>query len=284
MKVILNVDDLGMHPAVARAAQVLFEKGLVTSASVVANGPDVESAVRLNAEGVGIGVHLDIVRGRPVGHWQERSSIVDGRGVFLGSEERLFARYVEGRVEHEHVESEWTAQIKRVMDLGIQPTHLSSHGNVHAWPTLTRMAGDLAVRHGIGWLRTPDECSHISRLDMSAYREKFLNVCGLFGRRTAGVSWPDTVWGMDEPLGKFTADRFAGWARKRLGTLGPDGIIEICCRPGETVAGDQAISSAYDPTSIAAVWRDHLASMEDSESWFAAFKELGLELTNFGKL
>ena len=67
MKVIMNVDDLGVHPAVARAALALSEKGLVTSASVVANGPDVESAVRLQAEGVSIGVHLDIVRGRPGG-------------------------------------------------------------------------------------------------------------------------------------------------------------------------------------------------------------------------
>jgi len=204
--------------------------------------------------------------------------------VFLGSEERLFARFIEGGVDHGHVESEWTEQIRRVMDLGIQPTHLSSHGNIHAWPTLTRMAGDLAARHGIGWLRTPDDCSHISRLDMSAYREKFLNVCGLFGRRTAGVSWPDTVWGMDEPLGEFTADSFAEWAGRRLGTMEPDGILEICCRPGETVVGDEAISSEYDPTSIAAVWRDHLAAMEDSETWLGAFKDLGLELVSFGKL
>jgi hypothetical protein len=50
------------------------------------------------------------------------------------------------------------------------------------------------------------------------------------------------------------------------------------------VAGDQAIPSAYDPTTIAAVWRDQSAALEDSAAWFGAFEELGLTLAKFGEL
>jgi len=230
---------------------------------------------------VDIGIHLDILRGRPVHHWQELSTLVDERGVFLGSAMRLFARYAEGRVKHEQVEAEWRAQIERGLDLGVRPTHLSSQGNVHAWPTLTRMAGDLAARYKIRWLRTPDECSEVSRLDLSASRMKFLNVCGLFDRKTSGVSWPALAWGLDAGRGDFTPDLFAARVRRAADILGPDAVVELCCRPGVIMAGDPPIDPAYDPIVTAGIWRDQFAALS-APGWGEVFASLGLEPVGFG--
>ena len=105
MKIVINVDDCGVHPAVGRAVSVLAGSGAVTSASIVPGGPDAQAAAGIS--GVDVGIHLDILRGRPVHPWQEVSTLVDERGDFLGSAVRLFARYAEGRVKHEHVEAEW---------------------------------------------------------------------------------------------------------------------------------------------------------------------------------
>jgi predicted glycoside hydrolase/deacetylase ChbG (UPF0249 family) len=286
MKLVITVDDCGVHPAVARAAARLAASGLATSACIVANGPYVEGAARL--DGLHLGIGLDILRGRPVGHWQERASLVDERGMFLGSATRLFARYSAGDLRHDQVEAEWRAQIERVIDLGVRPTHLSSHANVHAWPTLTRVAGDLAARYGIGWLRTPDECAEVSRLDLSAYRVKFLNVCGLFSRSTPGVAWPALAWPAltwNDPAerGGFFPDRFAERVRNAADTLGPDAVVELCCRPGLTVAGDPPIDAAYDPTVISAIWQEQLASLS-GPGWREVFDELGLEPVGFGDL
>jgi predicted glycoside hydrolase/deacetylase ChbG (UPF0249 family) len=281
MKIVINVDDCGVHPAVGRAVAALAESGAVTSASIVPGGPDAQAAAGM--AGVDLGIHLDILRGRPVHHWQEVSSLVDERGEFLGSLRRLFARYAEGQLKHEQVEAEWRAQIERALDLGVHPTHLSSHGNIHAWPTLTRMAGDLAARHNIRWLRTPDECSEVSRLDLSASRVKFLNVCGLFDRKTSGVSWPALAWGLDAGRGDFTPERFAGRIRRAADILGPDAVVELCCRPGVIMAGDPPIDPAYDPIVIAGIWQDQFASLT-GPGWGEVFDALGLEPVGFGDL
>jgi predicted glycoside hydrolase/deacetylase ChbG (UPF0249 family) len=278
MKLIVTADDCGTHPAVARAVKRLAARGLVTSAGLVANGQDIEAAADL--KGVALGVHLDVLRGRPVGHWQERATLVDDKGVFFGSAAKLFARYAEGRVEHAHVESEWRAQIERVVALGVRPVYLSSHANVHAWPTLTRIAGDLAAEFGIRWMRTPETCSEISRHDITTSRDKFLNVCGLFNRRTDGVEWPGMVWGLEQTRDGFSPSAFASALDTATDRLPADAVVELCCRPGVTIAGDPPIDDTYEPTVIAGVWQAHAASLS-SEDWPGTWNGLGLEVVGF---
>lgn len=282
MKLVVNVDDVGVHPAVARAANALAQSGIVTSASVVANGAHVEDAVSLDS--IGIGVHLDILRGRPVGHWQDRITLVDENGMFLGSPAQLFKRYVLGKLDHAHVEKEWCAQIEKVLDLGIKPTHLASEGHIHAWPTLTRMAGELAIRYGIDWIRKPEECSDISRLDKGGLQTKFLHVCGLFSRDTDGVNWTDLIWGIADQGVTFTPEAFYEYMTKTCGSsLENVDVVEIICRPGLMSAGDPPIPTEYEPTKISATWRQEFESLQRPE-WGEVIKELGAELVSFGDL
>ena len=58
MQVVVNVDDLGLHPAVRRAVEALAARGSVTSASVLANGPDVRAATRVR--GVSLGARYGV--------------------------------------------------------------------------------------------------------------------------------------------------------------------------------------------------------------------------------
>lgn len=277
----MTIDDCGAHPAVARAAARLARQGLVTAAGIVANGADVEGAARLT--GIGLGVHLDILRGRPVGHWQGRATLVDEGGAFLGSAARLFARYAQGLVRHEHVEAEWRAQIERVLAFGVRPVHLSSLANVHAWPTLTKIAGQLAAEYGIRWLRTPEKCAEVSQLGLSATRMKFLNVCGMFDRKTIGVGWPERAWGPDVAAGGFGPSAFRTWLRDEVHALDSDAIIELCCRPGLIEPGDPPIAGWYDPTIIAPVWKAHFTSLTTG-NWREILDRLGLEPVGFAQL
>lgn len=281
MKLIVNVDDVGIHPGVARAIEPLKQKGIVTSASIVANGPFVEEITTI--DGLDLGIQLDILRGRPVGHWQNRMSLVDENGMFLNNPAALFKRYVLGKLEHEHVEKEWCDQIERALDLGIKPTHLSSTGHIHAWPTLTRMAGDLASRYGIRWIRKPEECSDISRLDKGGLQIKFLNVCGLFSRDTEGVSWTDLIWGIADHGSALNPQAFYDYMTKTCGVQGEVDVVEISCRPGVTEAGDPPIATEYEPTKVANVWRQEYQSLMLPD-WFDVFAELDAELVGFGDM
>jgi len=281
MKLIINVDDAGIHPAVGRAVKILAEKGVVTSASLVANGIDVVNGAKLTD--VGLGVHLDILRGRPLNHWQSISTIVDENGMFLKTPVSLFRRYAMGNVDHEHVEKEWSAQIEYVIDLGVRPTHLSSHKHIHAWPSLTRMAGDLAKRYNIGWMRKPEECSEISRLDKGGLNAKFLNICGFFDRETEGVMWSDLFWGIADNGASLSTAAFSKYVRRYGAGVAPDAVMELCCHPGMIVAGDPAIESHYNPIEISGCWRNEFESLAES-NWGEVINELGMHLTDFGRL
>ncbi|QJB56018.1 ChbG/HpnK family deacetylase [Pseudodesulfovibrio sp. zrk46] len=280
MKLIINVDDAGLHPAVNRAVEILAEKGLCTSASIVANGLAVKSATAL--EGVSLGVHLDILRGRPVSHWQNVTSLVDKNGAFLMDPVILFQRYAAGKVDHMEVEKEWRAQIEHIMSLGVKPTHLTSHKHVHGWPSLTRMAVNLAKEYGIDWIRKPEECSEISKLDKSIYQSKFLNVCGYFDRELDGVNWTDVLWSAVDHDGAMSPERFVVYL-DNCGDVKPDSVLELGCGAGMITAGDPPIPPEYDPTKISAVWRDQFRSLAE-DAWPEAIKMLGAELVTYSEL
>ena len=86
-RLIVNVDDLGLHPAVRRAVEACAAQGTVTSASVLANGPD-QDAVR-PYPGLTLGAHLNILRGAPLSPPREVTSLVGENGLFLGSFSQL---------------------------------------------------------------------------------------------------------------------------------------------------------------------------------------------------
>lgn len=279
MNFVVNVDDLGLHPAVRRAVEVLAEKGVVTSGSVLAAGMDMESCLQL--EGISLGIHLDILRGRPLSHWQHVNTLVDDNGAFLNDPVKLFRLYAAGKVDHAQVEREWRAQIERVWDLGLRPTHLTSHKHVHAWPSLTRIAAELAERYYIDWIRKPVECSEIARLDKSGVQSKFLNVCGFFDRELSSVKWTDMFWDAEVggvPLSPkaFRKDvEQCDWDRQS--------VVELCCVPGVTIAGDPPIPLESNPPALSARWRSEFRSLAEDD-WFGTARAMEMSFASYDSL
>lgn len=261
-----------------RALDILSEKGIVTSASIVATGLDVEAAASL--KNVSLGVHLDILRGRPLSHWQEVSSLVDANGAFLVSPVALFERYAAGKLDHLQVEKEWSAQIERVLDLGVKPTHLTSHKHVHGWPSLTRMAAGLARGYGIEWVRKPEECSEISKLNKDGLQAKFQNVCGFFDREVDEVNWTDVYWDGAEGRGEFSVDSFLEHLHEN-DDVREDSVVEICCCPGVTIVGDPSIPVECNPPVISSIWRKEFKSLAEDD-WMGCIAGLGARLTPYG--
>jgi predicted glycoside hydrolase/deacetylase ChbG (UPF0249 family) len=61
------------------------------------NGPDAAAGARLSstsAGSLGVGVHLNILRGRPESPAHEIPGLVNGEGLFLGDYAALFKRYL----------------------------------------------------------------------------------------------------------------------------------------------------------------------------------------------
>src|SRR6516164_1415614 len=158
---IVNADDLGWTEGVNRGIADAHRNGIVTSASLLANGAAFDDAVKTAGQlpGLGVGVHLNLSDGRPAAPPREVTSLLNEVGEFSGGPQSLLLRLTAGRVDPGEVEKEWDAQIQKVRAAGIRPTHLDGHKHVQMLPGLFAVALRLAKKHGIPALRVSLEAS-----------------------------------------------------------------------------------------------------------------------------
>jgi hypothetical protein len=158
---IVNADDLGWTEGVNRGVAEAHRNGIVTSASLLANGAGFAAAVELAraTPGLGVGIHLNLSNGAPVVRREHVATLVNEAGEFEGGPETLLLKVATRQLELAEVEKEWDAQIGKARDAGIAPTHLDGHKHVHMLPGLFEIALRLAKRHRIGAIRISHEAS-----------------------------------------------------------------------------------------------------------------------------
>src|ERR1700736_6567461 len=91
---IVNADDLGWTEGVNRGITEAHRNGIVTSTSLLANGPAFASGAEMarSTPGLGVGVHLNLSDGAPVAPRELVASLVNDEGRFEGGPESLLLR------------------------------------------------------------------------------------------------------------------------------------------------------------------------------------------------
>jgi len=249
---IVNADDLGWTEGVNRGILEAFQHGIVTSASLLANGAAFAGAVKAanSTPGLGVGVHLNLSNGPPAADREAVSSLLNDAGEFAAGPQSLLLKRARRGLVLDEVEEEWDAQIQRVRDAGIRPTHLDGHKHVHMLPGLFAIALRLARKHGIEAIRVSLEESNLRAALTSR------------GKHRAGVVMKQGVQARGLKLlardarrqaaqaGIATADYFCGIAQTgeltregvaRLLKSLPEGTTELMCHPGYA---DEALQKA----------------------------------------
>jgi predicted glycoside hydrolase/deacetylase ChbG (UPF0249 family) len=240
---IVNADDLGWTDGINRGILEAFHRGIVTSTSLLANGPAFAGAVETSrsAPGLGVGVHLNLSDGPPVAGRETVTTLLNDNGEFAGGPESLLLRRARGGLALTEVETEWDAQIQKIRDAGIAPTHLDGHKHVHMLPGLFEIALRLAKRHDIGAIRVSLEESSL-RAALSSGSHQNAGVIMKQGVQARGLKLlARDAHEQAEQTGISTADYFCGIAQtgeltregleQFLKSL-PDGTTELMCHPG----------------------------------------------------
>ena len=245
---IINADDFGLTPGINRAVAELYQAGVVSSASLMANGPAFEDAVRVvrqmrshagsSAGGLGVGCHLVLVDGVPVSHPESIPTLIGGDGkTFRSSLGEFWQAALAGRIEAADLAREMQAQIQRLQRAGIDVTHVDTHKHTHALPSVAKVLVHVADRCGVGPVRTPFEpawsravsgASWLRRTQVALLgvnRRSFERV--VHGLRVRGL-------GMDGTLGMAATGTLDDVTlRATLEAMrGRDGRWELCCHPG----------------------------------------------------
>ena len=234
IQLIVNADDLGSGPERDRGIFRCFEQGVVTSVSLLANGPHFTAAAREALRlGMPLGVHLNLSEGRAL--TGVIAGLTDEGGGFSGKPElrRLLAA---GDFDRQGARRELAAQIDRVRQAGLNPDHLDSHQHFLLFPAVTELVLDLARDEGIRALRRPLPAEDPRRDpppplgdELALYRRLAPAVSALIDG--AGFFAPQGLWGMT------ILDRLDNQALLALLEEMPDGVWELMVHPGYRDAG-----------------------------------------------
>ncbi|MFZ3201286.1 MAG: ChbG/HpnK family deacetylase [Candidatus Acidiferrales bacterium] len=160
-RLIVNADDFGITRGVNRGILQSHREGIVTSATIMAGGDAFEDAVetaRANPS-LGVGVHIVLTGGRSVAPPEKIGSLTGREGRLPRSISRLLYKWHAGLIRRQDIENEMRAQIAKVVDAGIKPTHLDTHKHAHCHPSIMKALATVAKEFGITRVRMPFEDS-----------------------------------------------------------------------------------------------------------------------------
>lgn len=156
-RLIVNADDFGLTPGVNRGIIESHVNGILTSASLMANMSSAEDAAEFAAghPDLGVGVHVNLVRGRPLTSGLVKVGVVNGKGSFGGAARLMIAAW--NPAAFEAIRTEVGEQVARALELGVRVTHMDTEKHTHVHPRLLRAIIAVAREHGIRAIRAPLE-------------------------------------------------------------------------------------------------------------------------------
>jgi len=239
---IVNADDLAWTEGVNQGILEAHRRGLLTSASLIANGLAFASALdvaRDNPE-LGVGVHLNLSNGPPTANPSLVRSLLNHSNEFAFHPQALFLRILTRQLNLNQVQLEWDAQIQKVRDSGIVPSHLDGHKHVHMLPALFPIAVQLAKKHSIRAIRISHEHTRLRVLLSGANQQNKALLMQTLQAYALRLLARDAR-AIAHRAGLATTDYFCGIAhtgvltRQGVATLLknlPDGTTEFMCHPG----------------------------------------------------
>ena len=154
-RLIINADDFGCSPEVNQAVERAHTKGVLTSATLMTNMSDFEDAVAIakRLPRLGVGVHLNLFKSRPVSDSCRVRRLLDSSGNFKYSPQMLAFLSMFSHKIRTAIRIEMAAQIQRLIDSGLVPTHLDSHKHIHCFPAVYGIVCALARQFKISAVR-----------------------------------------------------------------------------------------------------------------------------------
>jgi predicted glycoside hydrolase/deacetylase ChbG (UPF0249 family) len=250
---IVNADDFGYTAGVNRAIVEAHTRGIVTSTTLMANGPAFSEAARIagGTPRLSVGCHVVLIDGSPLLAPNQISSLrgTSGGPSFRDGLMSFAARSIAGLLDPEEIEAEATAQIRKVQSFGIAVSHFDTHKHTHIFPPVLRpllraaaACGVSAVRNPFG-PRLPLRSSELLATPSLWKRTAEVRILRGFARKfresvdRLGFSTPDGTLGI-EVTGVLDERLFRAIAE----TI-PQGTWEFVCHPGYNDADLQAANT-----------------------------------------
>jgi predicted glycoside hydrolase/deacetylase ChbG (UPF0249 family) len=242
-RLIVNADDFGLTHGVNRAIVACHERGIVSSATLMATGACFDEAVALAAAQMprlSVGCHIVLVDGTPLLPPNEvRSLLAPGTDRFYHSIGEVLQAVLRGRFRAEEVEAEAWAQFARLQRSNVEVSHFDAHKHAHMFPSILKPLLHAASAHGITAVRNPFEAPGVVTLREARDNRTLLIrkaettlLRGLLRRRWLHAVHHAGFATTDGSLGVATTGTLDGASLRAMLKKMPQGIWELVCHPG----------------------------------------------------
>jgi chitin disaccharide deacetylase len=210
----VNADDFGFTRDVNAGIVEAHVDGILTSTTLMATGAAFDDAVRLARQhpSLDIGCHLVLV----------------GEPPFPATVAKLIQAVAFKRIR---VYQELAAQVRRILDAGIKPTHLDTHKHTHLLPPVLDAVARLSQEFQIPWVRRPFDFP-LQPGGIGWKKRAVSSAFGVVRRRSGRVLRAHHCRFTDHFAGfQLTGDYDAATLVQLIRAL-PEGSTEFMCHPG----------------------------------------------------
>ena len=228
-RLIVTGDDFGLSLPVNEAIEAAHRRGILTATCLMVGAPAAADAVERarRLPGLGVGLHLVVVRGHPVLPAAAVPGLVDGEGRFDANLVRAGFRYFFLPRVRRQLAAEIRAQFEAFRQTGLALDHVNAHNHMHVHPTVLGLVLDIGREYGMTAVRLPFEPAAGGGLTARMARV-FLGLwIALMRRRlaAAGIRCNDFAFGIGN-CGRMDRGRLLSL----LASL-PEGVTEIFSHP-----------------------------------------------------
>jgi hopanoid biosynthesis associated protein HpnK len=255
IRLIVNADDFGRSESVNEAVATAYDRGILTSCSLMVAEEAAASAVEAARErpGLAVGLHVVVVNGHAASARASIDRLVDAAGCFPNDPVRAGLYYTFDRVARSQLERELRAQFERFAETGLPLSHVDGHLHMHMHPFVFDRVVGLAKEFGSPRIRIPrDDWWGALRADGTRMLAQgplaaiFALLCRRARKRLAGrgLAFTDRVYGL------FRTDRMNEEALLDLLQRMPPGDHEVYSHPdagGRGAAGEAELAALVSP-------------------------------------
>ncbi len=259
-QLIVNADDFGFTRDVNQGILEAHRDGILTAATLMATGAAFDDAVQIAKEypSLDVGCHLVLVQSPG----------------FPPTVARLFRALMEKRIDPYQ---EFAAQVRRILDAGIAPTHLDTHKHTHLMTPVLDAIARISEDFKIPWVRRPfDFPMQVGSIGLtrrvisgalSVVRGRFERVLSRHGCRST-----DYFAGF-----RITGDYTTRDVVALIHAL-PEGSTEFMCHPGRCTDELRSAKTRLKES------RERELQALTSKDVRAALSEVRVELANYRSL
>jgi len=259
-RLVVNADDFGFTRDVNQGIIETHCRGILTATTLMATGEAFEHAATLARENpsLDLGCHLVLVGAPPL-----------PRTVL-----ELTRALAAGRIK---VFDELIAQVRRILDAGLRPTHLDTHKHTHLLPPILDAVARISEEYKIPWVRRPFDFP-VTPAGVSWAKRATSRALGVVRRRFARVLARHGCRSTDHFAGFQITGRYTASDLARLIRSLPEGSTEFMCHPGFCTDELRAARTRLKESR-----EEELRALTSPEVR-AAVEESGVKLVNYREL